>query len=183
MALQLANRELARQVGRRTGLMIADLVRCEPLPASRFLALQVKDRQSGYPAETLVRASDAATNGAHLDAISAFCVFGLGWAAVCKRHWLAGFFLGLAGHQAGAAAARSSLPAAKPLAYHIDRGRPGDGVLLAASGGPQRWKLHSSWNCSAQFRRRSRAAGSAGVTFPANSPGTALASRHAVGLA
>jgi hypothetical protein len=38
-----------------------------------------------------------AANGAHLDAISALCVFGLGWAAVRRRHWLAGFFLGLAG--------------------------------------------------------------------------------------
>ena len=38
-----------------------------------------------------------AANGAHLDAISALCVFGLGWAAVRKRHWLAGIFLGLAG--------------------------------------------------------------------------------------
>ncbi len=38
-----------------------------------------------------------AANGAHLDAISALCVFGLGWAAVRRRHWLAGVFLGLAG--------------------------------------------------------------------------------------
>ena len=37
-----------------------------------------------------------AANGAHLDAISALCVFGLGWAAAHKRHWLAGLFLGLA---------------------------------------------------------------------------------------
>jgi hypothetical protein len=37
-----------------------------------------------------------AANGAHLDAISALCVFGLGWAAVRNRHWLAGVFLGLA---------------------------------------------------------------------------------------
>ncbi len=38
-----------------------------------------------------------AANGAHLDAISALCVFGLGWAALRRRHWLAGIFLGLAG--------------------------------------------------------------------------------------
>ena len=38
-----------------------------------------------------------AANGAHLDAISALCVLGLGWAAVRRRHWLAGVFLGLAG--------------------------------------------------------------------------------------
>jgi len=38
-----------------------------------------------------------AANGAHLDAIAALCVLGLGWAAVRRRHWLAGVFLGLAG--------------------------------------------------------------------------------------
>ncbi|HEY5821081.1 MAG TPA: glycosyltransferase family 87 protein [Propionibacteriaceae bacterium] len=37
-----------------------------------------------------------ASNGAHLDALAALCVFGLGWAAVRRRHWLAGLFLGLA---------------------------------------------------------------------------------------
>lgn len=37
-----------------------------------------------------------AANGAHLDAVTALCVFGLGWAAVRRRHWLAGLFLGLA---------------------------------------------------------------------------------------
>jgi hypothetical protein len=57
------------------------------------------------------------------------------------------------------------------------------GLRRWGKGRHQRWKLHSSWNSSAQSRRRSRAAGSAGLNFPANSPGTALASRHAVGLA
>jgi hypothetical protein len=38
-----------------------------------------------------------AANGAHMDAIAALCIFGLGWAAVRRRHWLAGVFLGLAG--------------------------------------------------------------------------------------
>lgn len=63
-----------------------------------FLARYLRDR-SGWaliygacPAVAL-----EAANGAHLDAISALCVFGLGWAAVRKRHWLAGIFLGLAG--------------------------------------------------------------------------------------
>lgn len=37
-----------------------------------------------------------AANGAHLDALAALCVFGLGWAAVRRRFWLAGLFLGLA---------------------------------------------------------------------------------------
>jgi glycosyltransferase involved in cell wall biosynthesis len=57
--LRVANRELARRIGSRTGLMIADL---GPMRATRresMLALQVRDRRSGYPAETLVRASDA----------------------------------------------------------------------------------------------------------------------------
>ncbi len=35
-------------------------------------------------------------NGGHLDALCALAVFGLGWAAVRRRHWLAGLFLGLA---------------------------------------------------------------------------------------
>jgi hypothetical protein len=43
MALRLANRELARRVGRRTGLMIADLR--EPLPASR--SWRCKSRTDG----------------------------------------------------------------------------------------------------------------------------------------
>jgi Glycosyltransferase family 87 len=38
-----------------------------------------------------------AANGAHLDAIAGLCGFGLGWAAVRRRHWVAGVFLGLAG--------------------------------------------------------------------------------------
>jgi hypothetical protein len=37
-----------------------------------------------------------AGNGAHIDALAALCVVGLGWAAVRRRHWLAGLFLGLA---------------------------------------------------------------------------------------
>jgi len=57
--LRLANRELARRVLRRTGLSIADL---GPMRAARreaLLALNVRDRRSGYPAETVVRAADA----------------------------------------------------------------------------------------------------------------------------
>jgi glycosyltransferase involved in cell wall biosynthesis len=57
--LRLANRELARRVGRRTGLMIADLGPMRAARRASLLALQVKDRRSGYPAETLVRAADA----------------------------------------------------------------------------------------------------------------------------
>jgi glycosyltransferase involved in cell wall biosynthesis len=57
--LRLANRELSRQLLRRTGLRIADL---GPMRAARreaLLALNLRDRRSGYPAETVVRAADA----------------------------------------------------------------------------------------------------------------------------
>jgi glycosyltransferase involved in cell wall biosynthesis len=57
--LRLANRELSRRVFRRTGLLLADL---GPMRAARresLLALQLQDRRSGYPAETVVRAADA----------------------------------------------------------------------------------------------------------------------------
>ena len=57
--LRLANRELARRVGRRTGLTVADLGPMRAALRESLLALQVRDRRSGYPAETLVRASDA----------------------------------------------------------------------------------------------------------------------------
>jgi glycosyltransferase involved in cell wall biosynthesis len=57
--LRLANRELARRVGRRTGLMVADLGPMRAALREPLLALQIRDRRSGYPAETLVRASDA----------------------------------------------------------------------------------------------------------------------------
>jgi glycosyltransferase involved in cell wall biosynthesis len=57
--LRLANRELARRVGRRTGLMVADLGPMRAALRESLLALQIRDRRSGYPAETLVRASDA----------------------------------------------------------------------------------------------------------------------------
>ena len=57
--LRFANRELSRRVLRRTGLRLADL---GPMRAARresLLALQLQDRRSGYPAETVVRAADA----------------------------------------------------------------------------------------------------------------------------
>jgi glycosyltransferase involved in cell wall biosynthesis len=55
--LRLANAELARQLRRRAGLMIFD---CGPVRAARrtsLLDLDVHDRRSGYPVETLVRAA------------------------------------------------------------------------------------------------------------------------------
>jgi Glycosyl transferase family 2 len=57
--LRLANRELCRRVQRRTGLMLSDL---GPMRAARpdaLIGLQLRDRRSGYPAETVVRAADA----------------------------------------------------------------------------------------------------------------------------
>jgi glycosyltransferase involved in cell wall biosynthesis len=57
--LQLANAALARQLRRRTGLMIFD---CGPVRAAlrtTLLMLDVQDRRSGYPVETLVKAAAA----------------------------------------------------------------------------------------------------------------------------
>ncbi|HTF41870.1 MAG TPA: glycosyltransferase family 2 protein [Propionibacteriaceae bacterium] len=57
--LRLANRELSRRVLRRTGLRLADLGPMRAALRVSLLALQVGDRRSGYPAETLIRACDA----------------------------------------------------------------------------------------------------------------------------
>lgn len=57
--LRLVNAELARRLRRRTGLVVHDL---GPMRAARreaLLALNIRDRRSGYPLETLVRAADA----------------------------------------------------------------------------------------------------------------------------
>jgi glycosyltransferase involved in cell wall biosynthesis len=65
--LRLANRELCRRVLRRTGLLLADL---GPMRAARreaLLGLQLRDRRSGYPAETVVRAADARWRIAEVD--------------------------------------------------------------------------------------------------------------------
>jgi glycosyltransferase involved in cell wall biosynthesis len=56
--LRLANRELCRRIGSRTGLRLHDL---GPMRAGRrdaLLALDLADRRSGYPLEMLVAASD-----------------------------------------------------------------------------------------------------------------------------
>jgi glycosyltransferase involved in cell wall biosynthesis len=57
--LRFANRELSRRVLRRTGLRLADLGPMRAALRESLLALQVGDRRSGYPAETLIRACDA----------------------------------------------------------------------------------------------------------------------------
>jgi glycosyltransferase involved in cell wall biosynthesis len=57
--LRVANRVLAAQIRRRTGVHVTDL---GPMRAARrevLLGLGVVDRRSGYPAETVVRAADA----------------------------------------------------------------------------------------------------------------------------
>lgn len=57
--LRVANHALAARIRRRTGLHITDL---GPMRAARreaLLALNLLDRRSGYPAETVVRAADA----------------------------------------------------------------------------------------------------------------------------
>jgi Glycosyl transferase family 2 len=57
--LQLANAALARQLRRRAGLVILD---CGPVRAAlrtTLLSLNVQDRRSGYPVETLVNAAAA----------------------------------------------------------------------------------------------------------------------------
>jgi glycosyltransferase involved in cell wall biosynthesis len=59
LPLRLANRELSRRVRRRTGIRLADLGPMRAAAREPLLALQVRDRRNGYPAETLVRASDA----------------------------------------------------------------------------------------------------------------------------
>ena len=57
--LRVANRALATRIRRRTGIRITDL---GPMRAARregLLGLEILDRRSGYPAETVVRAADA----------------------------------------------------------------------------------------------------------------------------
>lgn len=57
--LRLANAELSRRIRRRTGVRLHDL---GPMRAARreaLLGLNLQDRRSGYPLETVVRAADA----------------------------------------------------------------------------------------------------------------------------
>jgi glycosyltransferase involved in cell wall biosynthesis len=58
-ALRLANRELARRVRRRTGVELTDLGPIRAARRERLLALDLTDRRSGYPVETVVRAAEA----------------------------------------------------------------------------------------------------------------------------
>lgn len=65
--LRLANAELSRRIRRRTGVRLRDL---GPMRAARreaLLGLQLTDRRSGYPLETVVRAADAGWRIAEVD--------------------------------------------------------------------------------------------------------------------
>ncbi len=58
LPLRLANAEVARRLRRRTGVRLRDL---GPMRAARrqpLLDLDLQDRRSGYPVETVVRAAD-----------------------------------------------------------------------------------------------------------------------------
>ncbi|MEO6143368.1 MAG: glycosyltransferase family 2 protein [Dermatophilaceae bacterium] len=57
--LRMANREVCRRLRQRTGLRLADL---GPMRLARrvpLLALQIEDRRSGYPLETVIRAMES----------------------------------------------------------------------------------------------------------------------------
>lgn len=57
--LRLANREVARRVNQRTGLRLADIGPMRLASRVPLLRLALEDRRSGYPVETVVRASEA----------------------------------------------------------------------------------------------------------------------------
>lgn len=57
--LRWANRRLAAQLGRRTGVRLVDLGPMRAAPREALLALGLRDRRSGYPAETVIAAADA----------------------------------------------------------------------------------------------------------------------------
>jgi len=57
--LRLANAELSRRIRRRTGVRLRDLGPMRAAHREALLALDLQDRRSGYPLETVVRAADA----------------------------------------------------------------------------------------------------------------------------
>jgi glycosyltransferase involved in cell wall biosynthesis len=59
LTLRLANAELARQVRRRAGVALRDVGPVRVAPTLGLRALEIEDRRSGYPVETVVRAADA----------------------------------------------------------------------------------------------------------------------------
>jgi glycosyltransferase involved in cell wall biosynthesis len=56
--LRLANRELARRLRNRTGFDLHDMGPMRVARREPLIALNLTDRRSGYPAQTLVRAAD-----------------------------------------------------------------------------------------------------------------------------
>jgi hypothetical protein len=63
----MANRELARRVRRRTRADIRDVGPLRVGLRADLIALGVRDRRSGYPVETIVRAADAGWRIEQLD--------------------------------------------------------------------------------------------------------------------
>ncbi|MEV0798582.1 glycosyltransferase family 2 protein [Kribbella sp. NPDC050281] len=57
--LRLANAELSRRIRRRTGVALHDLGPMRAARRSALLDLDLRDRRSGYPLETVVRAAEA----------------------------------------------------------------------------------------------------------------------------
>lgn len=64
---RLANRELARRASRRSGVTLSDLGPVRVARRAALLALDVRDRRSGYPLETVLRAADAGWRIVQLD--------------------------------------------------------------------------------------------------------------------
>ena len=58
-SLRVANAELSRRLRRRTGLPLRDLGPMRAAGRLALLGLDLQDRRSGYPVETVVRAADA----------------------------------------------------------------------------------------------------------------------------
>ena len=56
---RLANRELARRVRRRTGFALEDVGPVRVARRAALLQLPIRDRRSGYPVETVLRAAEA----------------------------------------------------------------------------------------------------------------------------
>jgi glycosyltransferase involved in cell wall biosynthesis len=56
---RVANWELARRVRRRTGVRLSDIGPVRVARREAYLALDILDRRSGYPVDTVVRAADA----------------------------------------------------------------------------------------------------------------------------
>ena len=57
--LQMANREVCRRLRRRTGLRLGDIGPMRLARRAPLLGLQIEDRRSGYPLETVVRAAES----------------------------------------------------------------------------------------------------------------------------